>query len=253
VTTLPRVATPRVPRPPSRWSILLVLVAGLATACGADDVADDEPAVEAAESPLGADTPDPARDHLVREVDQLRATVAGARERLAPALEADDAASARRAGREALELLVAPPGPDTGEADEVRPLFPAESLGRDEITDAPDQLTRTHTAARDVGGPLGRAVVELLRDPVAGDLGAWERDAAGVLVGVEAVTEGAGNLEELEFAVTELEGLGTQAIAWAQLTAEAGDTEAARAYAERGLASLDTITVGIEMLEEDGA
>jgi hypothetical protein len=239
------------PSPPRvrRWSAAVGVVAMLGAGCSVADEAPAGPATDPSEAPIASSTPDPARDALVVEVRRLTATVAAAREELATALDAEGPTAARQAGRDTLALLVAESGPDDTTGDEVRPLFPAESLGRDDLLDAPDQLTNTLTAARDVGGALGRAVVDLLRDPVAGDLGSWERDAAGVLVGVEATTREASELAGLEQAITGLGGLGTQAIAWAQLTAEASSTDDARAFAERGLASLDTIVVGIDLLD----
>jgi hypothetical protein len=250
---------PLPPPPRSRRWPAAVGVAVLLAGCSVADEAPAGPATDPSEAPIASATPDPARDALLVEVRRLTATVDAARDELAVALDAEGPTAARQAGRDALALLVAESGPDDTTGDEVRPLFPAESLGRDGLLDAPDQLSNTLTAARDVGGSLGRAVVDLLRDPVAGDLGSWERDAAGVLVGVEATTREADDLEGLEQAVTGLGGLGTQAIAWAQLTAEAASADDARAYAERGLASLDTIIVGIDLLElgededEDGA
>jgi hypothetical protein len=249
VTTIGRVHPSPPPPRVRRWSAVVGVVALLAAGCSVADEAPAGPATDPSEAPIASSTPDPARDALLVEVRRLTATVAAAREELATALDAEGPTSARQAGRDTLTLLVAESGPDDTTADEVRPLFPAESLGRDDLLDAPDQLTNTLTAARDVGGALGRAVVDLLRDPVAGDLGSWERDAAGVLVGVEATTREASDLEGLEQAITGLGGLGTQAIAWAQLTAEASSTEDARAFAERGLASLDTIVVGIDLID----
>jgi hypothetical protein len=251
VTTI----TPVHPLPPPlrsrRWSALVGVLVVLATACSVADEGLSEPTADPSEAPIASATPDPARDALLVEVRRLGATVDGARDALAGALESDATSGARRSGQEALELLVADDGPGDVTEDELRPLFPSASLERDDVLDAPDQLTNTLTAARDVGGTLGRAVVDLLRDPVAGDLGSWERDPAGVLVGIEATAQEAEDLEGLELAITELGGLGTQAIAWAQLTSDATSTEAARAFAERGLASLDTITVGIDLLEID--
>lgn len=228
-----------------RW----VLLAGVAVVA-ACSVADDPPPEETApaeQAPIASSTPDPARDALDAEVERLGATVATAREALAETLDASTPARARQAATDALALLVA--GADDG--DDPRPLFPAESLGRDEVSDAPDQLTNTLTAARDVGGAHGNAVVDLLRDPVAGDLGAWQRDAAGVLLSIEATTQEAADLDGLEMAIAELPGLGTQAVAWVQLAAAATSLDQARAFAERGLAGLDTIVVGVDLLTRD--
>lgn len=215
--------------------------------CSLPAAGPEEPAGDPSRAPLGSSVPNPTRDVLLDEVQRLRSTVVSARGALGAALASDDPRAARDAGDDALALLVADAAPGT----DPRPLFPVDTLDRDGDTDAPDQLTHTLSAARELGGGLGNAVVDLLRDPVAGDLGAWQRDAAGVLASVTATTREADDLVGLETAIGELPGLGTQAIAWAQLTAAAGSIEDARAYAERGVASLDVLAVSLDLLGLD--
>ncbi len=224
------------------------LVLALLAGCSLPAAGPEEPAGDPSRAPLGSSVPDPTRDVLIGEVQRLRATVTASRDALAAALDSDGTQGARTAADDALNVLVA----ERGEASEPRPLFPADTLDRDGDVDAPDQLTITLTAARDLGGQLGNAVVDLLRDPVAGDLGAWQRDAAGVLASVTATTREADDLTGLEAAISELPGLGTQAVAWAELTASAGSIEDARAYAERGVASLEVILVSLDLLGIDG-
>jgi hypothetical protein len=207
------------------------------------------PATDPSEAPIGSATPDPAQAALAAEIRDLQATIAAAREAFAGAIDASPGAAAG-AAEAALELLIAEVGAtDVDVADGPRPLFPAETVDRGEVGDTGDQLTATLTVARDVGGTVGNTVVDLLRDPIAGDLGAWQRDAAGVLAAIDETISVAASLEERELAIGELPGLGTRAIAWARLTTEASSTEDATAYAERGVANLEVIEVTIDRLE----
>jgi hypothetical protein len=207
------------------------------------------PETDPSEAPVASSTPDPSRQALVTEVERLRATVAAARDELAGALDPPRPGAARAAAEAALELLVAEGAATDVDDDEPRPLFPSEPSDRGLPEAAADQLTLTLTRARDVGGRLGNTVVDLLRDPIAGDLGAWQRDASGVLDSIDLTLRDATTLEEREAAVAELPGLGTRAIAWARLTATASSAEDAERYAERGVANLDVITVTLDRLE----
>jgi hypothetical protein len=200
---------------------------------------------EGAERPVEASAPDPAREALVAELTELRATVAAARDELAAALDPSETATARRAGDRAVAWLL--DGPDRAEA---APLFPSTTTDRGDLGNE-DRLSTVLTAARDAGGALGRATLELLRDPVAGDLGTWQRDPAGVVASVQATTAAGSDLTAREQAVLELPGEGTRALAWAMLTAEARDREAAAAYAERGIAHLDIILGAVDELLAD--
>ncbi len=225
------------------------LLALAAAGCSLPTTAEPTPDTDPSEAPIGSATPDPSRDALLTEVGRLGATITAAREELSAAAEADGPQAAGRAAEAALTLLIAPPGATDDGGDEPRPLFPGETLDRDDTEEAADQLTVTLTRARDVGGTLGSTVVDLLRDPIAGDLGAWQRDAGGVLASVDETIAGAGSLEEHEVAVQQLPGLGTRAVAWARLTTTAASTDDARAYAERGAANLEVIAATLERLE----
>jgi hypothetical protein len=233
-------------RPPRRRRRPLVALAAATAAVGtfacAEPALPDTPQGEGAEQPVEASAPDPARDALLAQLGDLRATVANARDELAAALEPADAATARRAGDRTLAWLL------EGAGDEdVAALFPSTTTERGDLG-SDDVLTLTLTAARDAGGTLGRSALELLRDPVAGDLGTWQRDPAGVIASVQATTDAAGDLAARERAVLELPGEGTRALAWTLLTAEARSTDDAAAYAERGIAHLDLILAAIDDL-----
>jgi hypothetical protein len=240
-------------RPPRRRRRPFVALAAATVAVGsfacAEPALPDTPQGEGAEQPVEASAPDPARDALLAQLHELRATIAAARDELATAMDAADASSARRAGDRALAWLL-----DDPDEDGVAALFPSTTTDRGDLGTA-DVLTLSLTAARDAGGTLGRSALELLRDPIAGDLGTWQRDPAGVVASVESTIAGAGDLTAREQAVLELPGEGTRALAWALLTADARDADTAAAYAERGLAHLDLILLSIDDLlatHEDG-
>jgi hypothetical protein len=202
---------------------------------------------EGAEQPVEAQSPDPGRDALIARLQELRTTVAATRDELASAMDAPDAASARRSGDRAVTLLVDAPELE-GEDAAPSHLFPSTTVERGSIEGADDLLTATLTAARDAGGSLGRAALELLRDPLAGDLGSWQQDPAGVVAAVRATIATSGDLPTLERAVMELPGEGTRALAWALLTAEARHRDVAVAYAERGVTHLELILVTFDDL-----
>jgi hypothetical protein len=236
------------PRRPAR-STALLLAALVAVAC-AEPALPDNPQGEGADQPLEAATPDPARDELADQLADLRSRVAAIRDTFAAVGEASGAPEARRLGDEVAAQLAATS--DTGSGD-APPLFPATTTERGSI-DGEDLVTRTLTAARDAGGELGRSALELLRDPIGGDLGSWQRDPAGVIATVRATATPGTPLEQLERAVLELPGEGTRALAWALLTADARDLDDARAYAERGVAHLDLIVQALDdLLAEDDA
>jgi hypothetical protein len=196
--------------------------------------------------PIEVQIPDPGRDTLLAEVGALRSAIGAARDELATAVGSGDPTEARRAGGRAVARLVAAPelGADAGATP---PVFPSTTTERGSI-DGDDLLTASSTAARDAGGALGRAVLELLRDPLAGDLGAWQHDPAGVIASVRAATGASGDLETLEQAVLELPGEGTRALAWALLTVDPPRAADTLAYAERGGTHLEVVLTAIDDL-----
>jgi hypothetical protein len=202
---------------------------------------------EGAEQPVETQSPEPARDALLAQLGDLRATVAATRDELAGAREAPNAAAARRSGDRAVALLVDAPELQ-GEGSAPAHLFPSTTTERGSIDGADDLLTATLTAARDAGGALGRATLELLRDPLAGDLGSWQQDPAGVVAAVRGAVTPAGDLQVLEQAVLDLPGEGTRALAWALLTSETRSENDAAAYAERGVTHLELILVTLDDL-----
>jgi hypothetical protein len=239
----PMPTTRRLTRPTA-----LLLAAVVAAACAEPALPDNADGGGAAQ-PLEAATPDPGRDELVTQLTDLRARIADARDDLAAVGEAPDAAAARRLAEDVVSQLAAAPGDAAGEGSS---LFPTTTTDRGS-SDGDDLLTRTLTAARDAGGQLGRGALELLRDPIGGDLGSWQRDPAGVVRTVEATADPSTPLEQLEADVLELPGEGTRALAWALLAAGTRDLQDAQAYAERGVAHLDLIVQALDdLLAEEG-
>lgn len=225
--------------PVSRRTVLAgVVVAITLSACSAPEPPDAAPTVDT-EDDLTARTPDPARDELVVTLDRMTDTVAAAREELADG--GNTGASA------ALELLLDEP---TTDADGQPSLFPAVSTERGASGDQDDLLSATLSLAREAGGTLGRDVVETLRDPVAGDLGAWERDAEGVIADLESTVDGIADLDDANDAVAQMDGDGTRALAWTMLATSTTDTELADAAAERAHGHLGVVAIALTLLEE---
>lgn len=224
---------------------LLALAAVLALGACAEPTADQPGQGRAAENPLGSQEPDHAREALREEVTELGGLLTTARDHLEDAAGADDPGQVRDAVGSAIELLIGDP------ADGTAPLFPVELGERGSGSERADRLTSALTVAREAGGPAGREVRELLRDLVAGDLGAWQRDPEGMLAMAEGATAGADTLEEIEAAVFELPGEATRAVAWATLAEEEGDLATAREYAERATTHLDVAVTAVGELDLD--
>jgi len=122
-----------------------------------------------------------------------------------------------------------------------------------------DLLTALTTLATDVGGERGRLVIELARDPMLGDLGAWQRDPVGLIDGLRALasdTEGtAADASILDAALREVSGELPRALGYAFVVASSDDpalvTHAATQSAGRLGVVLIAIDLAIEQLEED--
>jgi hypothetical protein len=239
-------------RPPLRVPPLVAAATLVALTIGCAEPALPETTDgEGAERPVETRTPDPGRDSLVAQLTELRVAVAATRDELVEAMDAPDVAAGRRAGDRAVARLVDAPELElgaTGPDDALPPLFPSTTTERGSIDGADDLLTGTLTAARDAGGALGRSTLELLRDPLAGDLGTWQQDPAGVVASVRATAGSADDLRSLERAVLELPGEGTRALAWALLTADPPTAADLGAYAERGVAHLDLVLTALDGL-----
>jgi hypothetical protein len=229
-----------------RRVIVLALVVVLIAACTEPDLAETAPSTTHSEDVLSEPALDPARDALIETLATLTDTLTAAQAELDAAATSDSAADARAAANAALELLL--DDPDASAPDEP-PLFPARTTEREESAEGRDLLGLTLTAARDAGGPLGRATVEVLREPLAGDLGSWERDAEGVVASAGAVVEGARDVEAVTDDVLLLPADGLRALAWTLLATGTRDAEVTRDAAARASAHLAVVLIGIGLLD----
>jgi hypothetical protein len=232
------------PRPRPRTRATLALVLALAWGCTEpllEELPPEPEAGEAAPAPVVTGDQD---DELLGAIDTMLASIATISDELTAARGASEPAAARSAAESALRALL-----DDGEPGPLA-LLPSTEVDRTGASETRDVLTATLTAARDAGGPLGRATVEVLRDPLAGDLGAWERDPAGVVATVEAAITSSGDLEVLEAAVLDLPGDATRALAWTLLATRAERSDELTAYAERALAHLGIVGSALGQLRE---
>lgn len=222
----------------------LAVLVGVTLGCAEPAAVNGDPA-SGADEPTATDQLDPLNDDLREEVVELAGTVAGIRGHLAEVADAADTQAAGRAAEAALDTFLDVPD------DAVGGLFPSTESAAVRGGDGDDAVTTTLNAARRAGGELGRSVVEVIRDPIVGDLGALERDPAGVIEAARAATQGVASTSSAIESVAELPGEGVRALAWTFLAAETGSLKTARAAGERAEAHLGVVAVAVELLLED--
>lgn len=224
----------------------IVLVTGLAgvsllgAACAEPEPIEPGPEAGVVEDPIEESD---ERDVLLDDLDVLHTTLRAIEDALEDVQGADALETAHAAAERALAHLLAD-GPDAEEGDGdggMTALLPSETVERTQAVSAPDLLSATLAQAQDTGGQLGRDVADVLRDPIAGDLGAWQRDAAGMVGLAEEAAGSSTDLETLEPSILGLEGEGTRALAWTFVARDADDLELAQAAAERGLAHVQVM------------
>jgi hypothetical protein len=161
----------------------------------------------------------------------------------------DDLPRAVRAlGEEAVGLLLGAPGGGTGPG-----LLPAVEPDRGG-TATDDLITALITYAGDVGGERSRLVLELVRDPLLGDLGAWQRDPVGVISLLRAIAAthsvAGSDTAALDAAVLEIPGELTRALGYALVVAGTDDIRIATYAAERAVGHLGVVIVALELAIE---
>jgi hypothetical protein len=232
------------PRPTSTAAALLVTLLLGCTEPGLQEAPEESEVGDAIPEPAAA----PQRDEEVLDaLEALTLAVTAVREDLAAVMDASDADRARAAATAALDGLLAD---GTGTSGGL-PLLPSTEIDRATSGGARDLLTGTLTVARASGGPLARATVDVLSDPIAGDLGSWERDPAGVIATVEATIAGSDDLDELDRAVLSLPGDATRALAWTLLASRAPGAAEARTYADRASAHLSIVLTALSQLQAE--
>lgn len=113
-----------------------------------------------------------------------------------------------------------------------------------------DLVTALVTAAGDLGGERSQLVMELVRDPMVGDLGAWQRDPLGVIALVRATVADAKDATELDAALLEIPGELTRVLGYATVIATTTDPALARHAAVQGGARLGVVLIAIELAIE---
>jgi hypothetical protein len=185
----------------------------------------------------------------LRVLDAAVAEVIAALDAAAAAAARGDLDAARAAGAAAVLRLL-------GDDDRAG-LLPAVDPDR-AAAGTSDLVSGTVTLAGDVGGERSRIVLELIRDPLVGDLGAWQRDPVGVVALLRSVALDAGpGPAELDAGLEALPGELTRALGYA-LAVEAAPTPelavhaAAAASARLGVVRI-ALDLGVEALRATAA
>ncbi len=243
-------------RPGARSAVAAAIGAALLSGCAVP--VPEAPTAAPAEGPGGAGpeltVSDPGGEVLAAQLavlDAAVAAVAAALDDAAAAGAADDGDAARAAGAKAVRLLIgadAGTGGTAASADtDVPALLPTAAPDR-AGGGSGDLLTATVTLAGDVGGERARVVLELLRDPMVGDLGAWQRDAPGVIGGLRSAVATAGaDPAALDTALAGTSGELTRTLGYALAVAEAPDAALAAHAARAGTARLEVVRIALEL------
>lgn len=229
----------------------VTLVAALAAGCSLPGVPIELPS-EAPQRTGGADVDpleaiDGGSDALRAQLDVVAARVADARLlfEAAGALDATDETAREdivALGTRILALMLG-----TEEARDG--LLPAIEADRSAIG-SDDLISRTVTLAGDVGGERARLVLELVRDPMVGDLGAWQRDPLGVIALVRTAIEDATDVASLDAALLELPGELTRALGYAFVLTERSEPALIEHAAASGAARLRVVLVALVLADE---
>jgi hypothetical protein len=185
------------------------------------------------------------RTEQVREA--FRAVVA-AGEELTGDPDPDASARLRALGEEAVRLLLGAPAGGSGAG-----LLPAVEPDRGGAS-TDDLITALITSAGDVGGERSRLVLELVRDPLLGDLGAWQRDPVGVIAVLGAIANDhvatGTDPATLDAAMLEIPGELSRALGYALVIAGTDDVALAGHAAARAIGHLGVVIVALELAVE---
>jgi hypothetical protein len=169
---------------------------------------------------------------------------------------------------EARELVLAGPTGDAADADEQHPaigvllgapgggeaagVLPAIEPDRGG-TASDDLVTALITLASDTGGERGRLVTELVRDPMLGDLGAWQRDPVGVIMLLRAIAvdeDATRDARALDAAILELPGELTRALGYVLVIASSADATLVAHAVEQAAGRMGVVLIAIELAVE---
>ena len=237
--------------PPARGAqaALLAAVALLGASCQIPSF-EEGPQPTTSPSRLGASPVDPAAPAVVETVEELRRHVQGVIDALAAAIDSADVGEQRAAAAAGSRALTADEAFGVGAEPVPRPFLPGPAVAREEVIDWNDLFTDALRAGREVGGDRLLAV---LSDPIAGDLGAWQRDPAGVYDAVaEVLDDATTDLEATEQLVAaRLDGQALRALAWTELASTASSNVQATALLERAIAHLSIIREALDTVAAD--
>ncbi len=159
-----------------------------------------------------------------------------------------DVAAVRALGEAAVGLLLGAPEGGTGSG-----LLPAVEPDR-AGAGTNDLITGLITSAGDVGGERSRLVLELIRDPLVGDLGAWQRDPVGVITLLRSIADvhaaAGSDPAALDAALFEIPGDLTRALGYALIIAGSDDTAIAAHAAGRSADHLGVAIIATELAIE---
>jgi len=120
-------------------------------------------------------------------------------------------------------------------------------------TASDDLLTALITLASETGGERGRLVTELVRDPMLGDLGAWQRDPVGVITLLRTIAEdedATRDARALDAAILEVPGELTRALGYALVLTTSDDATLVAHAVEQAAGRLGVVLIAIELAIE---
>lgn len=192
---------------------------------------------------------DPAEvDRLVPRDDRTGELTAALRTLSGRITEAHDLLADGDAG--AVGVLLGAPG--GGEGPGVLPAVEPDRAG----LGSDDLVTSVVTLAGDVGGEGSRIALELVRDPMLGDLGAWQRDPVGVITLLRATAGATGDAsvvddpDALDAGLLEIPGELSRALGYAFVVASSDDPALVAHAAAQGSGRLGVVLVAIELAIE---
>jgi len=233
----------------ARCATVVPVVAALVAGCGVPI----PPELPDTSAPRGGATTEGEIDRLVPvdvRTEELIVALVTLSDRIAAARDLLLDTTARV---DAVSVLLGAPGGDR--APGVLPAIEPDRGG----TASDDLVTALITLAGDIGGERGRLVIELIRDPMLGDLGAWQRDPVGVVMVLRAIAEDAerrvgegavGDTRSLDAALGELPGELTRALGYALVVASSTDPTLADHAAEQGAGRLGVVLIALEIAVE---
>jgi hypothetical protein len=227
----------------------IVLLAACGVPLPADVPTAQDPVAPSSDVDVLAPT-GPVIDALDAQLRELAARVTEARALLDAA--AATPADADAQGAAAVAALLGTDGSGPG----VLPAIEPDRAGQG----SDDLVTGLVTLAGDLGGPASRIVLELVRDPLVGDLGAWQRDPVGVIellrtLAATAVTDaaqtGRADVASLDASLLELTGELTRALGYALVVAGSDDAGLTGHAASAASARLGVVIIAIELAREE--